>query len=285
MKMNATQADSRGSLTALVVGALLVLGVTGYALTRMDFETAVLATPFAGLGVTLIAGGLLRRLLGRAVSEPERLMRKHHQAGKLAGVNFLRLGAWLFDGLLSAAAAALVWISLEELLPRYRDSYSSWAFNHGAHVGAWRGADHWRGLDYWRAALPNVWTSEAQLILGPFALALLVGFYLVVPCAVWGGTPLMLAFRIEHLRRDGRRTGALHGALRVLGGYLLSPLQLALVLVTVVLGGGQRYRVVQTGSVFFGQHAIFRIVNARRNLGDLICRTETLRIPRGWGST
>ncbi len=71
------------------------------------------------------------------------------------------------------------------------------------------------------------------------------------------------------MERDGRGAFAVLalGALMVLG-------------VT-----GSRYRNLRTGATFFGRHAIFPLIHARRSIADMLCRTETLRLPKGWGKS
>jgi hypothetical protein len=270
--------DSRGAVAVLALGALMVAGVTYYAVTDMELSTVPLATPLGAMGLVWMAAGLLRLRRGRAVFDPDRLLEMHRQEEKRFGVNMLRIVAWLLDAGLCAISCAIVYGMFHGMFPRDPDSYySAWAYDHAHYM-----AGSFKGMAYWRAAVPHMLTTEAQEIFGPFGIGLVISAFLFLPSVVWGGTWFMLAFRLKHLRSDGRRTGALHAVLRALAGTLMSPLQAALVLITLVLGTGGRYR-GRGGGIVYGRHRIHDLAHARRNLADLICRTETLRLAKGWG--
>jgi hypothetical protein len=266
--------DARGWLAATVAGALMMAGVVAYAVTALDKGEVPLSTPWMGVGIALFAGGLLRRSRGRAIFDPLRLMEVHRQETQRGSTNVLRVLAWAIDVAACAAVAGIVYTLLDEVPPR-ADSLADWAYGPGA--------ESLKGVDFWRAAVPHFWSSDAQEIFGPFVASLIAGLYLVLPGAVWGGTPMQLAFRLRHLRTDGHRTGALHGALRILGGSLFAPLQIALFVITLVFGSGGRWRNRSTGQTFSGRHRIGEVINARRSIADLICRTETLRLGKSWG--
>jgi hypothetical protein len=262
----------------LAVGGVLTVGGLAYATTQMSHIDAPLAMPVVAIGLVMVAGALLRRARGKPVFDPARLRETHLQSASLVGTNFLRLFAWMVDCGVCAIVSALIWILLDEALPRGMGDASDWAFDHTAYgIGAWR------GLDYWRAARPHFFTSEAQEIFGPFLCTLVVGAYLFIPAAAASGTPMMRAFRLRWLRpSDGERVGAIHGVVRALAGAVLAPLQVAFVTITLVFGSGGRYR-TGTGGIVYGRHRIRDVADARRNLMDLICRTETMRIPKNWG--
>jgi hypothetical protein len=239
----------------MAVGGLMLAGGLGWATTQMSLSDAPVTMPFVALGLVLLAGAILRHRRGQALFDPARLREIHLQSDSPGGTNVLRVLAWVVDGFACVVIVTLLWTALKQAMPMSDASYSSWAFDHSAYGGAYR------GLDYWRAARPEMLTSEAQEIFGPFLCTLVAGVYLLLPAAAGSATPMMRAFRLRWLRHaDGERAGAVHGVLRALGGVLFAPLQAALVLL--------RFR---------------QVADARRNLADIICRTETMRIPKNWG--